>query len=416
MLVQGKLKVAIAAGAVMAAIAFPGLSHAQAPAAKPAAKSAPAQKAAPPSGDPIIFGIDEDATGPGSVIARMSVRAMRLAVDHINETGGILGRPVKIITENDESDATKTPAVTRKLLEQGANVLFFATAGSSIIQAKPIVKEAKVISFGTYTITAAVTAPPDNEYVFSMGNANADVTTLLCQGWEAAKVKRIAVFGDGSATVDTILKGFLPALGKCVEVVTTERAPVDANDVTAQITRIRNAKPDAMLTIANGGPFEVLVQQTARRLMPKVLRFSTASLGNQPDAWKLASPSGLEGLIFTGSATLSNPLTKQLDAALRAKHKDFVAVAAFDAWSWDAVMMAKAAIEKAGGVSDKEKLLAALTSISGFKSSFGQPGFTLSFSPTKHVASDGLCGMNFSVFGKDNKPSPQLWKTYQPKC
>jgi branched-chain amino acid transport system substrate-binding protein len=409
---------ALFAAALAASFTLSGASHAQAPAAKAPAKAAPAaaKKPAPPTGEPIIFGMDEDSTGPGAVNARVSGRAVRSAVDYINENGGILGRPVKLIVENDESDATKSPAVTRKLIEQGANVLFFATAGSAIIQAKPVVKEAKVISFGTFTITAAVTSPPDNEYVFSMGNANADVTTLLCQGWNAAGIKRVAVFGDGSATVDTILKGFIPALQACVEVVAQERAPVDTNDVTAQITRVRNAKPDAMLTIANGGQFEVLVWQTAKRLMPKVQRFSTSSLGNQPDAWKLASPAGLEGLIYTGSATVANPETRKVDAYLRAKHKEFVAISAFDAWSWDAVMLAKVAIEKAGGVSDKEKLLAALTSISGYKASYGQPGFTLSYTATKHVASDGLCGMNFSVFGRDNKPSPQLWKVFQPKC
>jgi branched-chain amino acid transport system substrate-binding protein len=408
--------VTLATLALSALLACAGSSQAQAPAAKSAAKAAPAAKARPPSGEPIIFGMDEDSTGPGAVNARVSGRAVRDAIDYVNETGGILGRPVRLIVENDESDSTKSPAVARKLIEQGASVIFFATAGSAIIQAKPIVKEAKIPSFGTFTITAAVTAPPDNEYVFSLGNANADVTTLLCQGWNKAGIKRVAVFGDGSATVDTILKGFIPALEKCVEVVAQERAPVDTNDVTAQITRVRNAKPDAMLTIANGGQFEVLVWQTAKRLMPKVMRFSTSSIGNQPDAWKLAGPAGLEGLIYTGSATLANPLTRQIDTYFRSRHKDFVAVSAFDAWAWDAVQLAKAAIEKAGGVTDKEKVLAALNSTSGFKSSFGQPGFTLSFTPTKHVASDGLCGMNFSVFGRDNKPSTQLWKEFQPKC
>src|SRR4051812_43913357 len=117
-----------------------GNAFAQGAAQKAAPKAAPSAAKAAPSGDPIIFGMDEDSTGPGAVNARVSGRAVRDAIDYVNEHGGILGRPVKLIVENDESDATKSPAVARKLIEQGAQVLFFATAGSAIIQAKPIVK------------------------------------------------------------------------------------------------------------------------------------------------------------------------------------------------------------------------------------------------------------------------------------
>ena len=45
---------------------------------------------------------------------------VKSTVDLVNEQGGVLGRPLELIQGNDESDATKTPAVLAQLKDKGA--------------------------------------------------------------------------------------------------------------------------------------------------------------------------------------------------------------------------------------------------------------------------------------------------------
>lgn len=374
-----------------------------------------AQLPAPDSG-PVIFGLDEDTTGPAAPFGRVSGRAFRDAVAYLNERGGILGRPIRIIAENDESDGTKTPAVTRKLIEAGAHMLFYSTGAAAILQAKPIVRDAKVVSFTQTTVSATVASPPANEYMFGLANPAGDVTGVLCAAWKATGIKKLAVFSDNSASVDVALKAYMPTIEGCVSVVAQDRGPADATDLTGAVVRLRAYDPDAVFVISNGGAFEALAFQTIKRQLPRAKRFSSAGLGNQPDAWKLAAPGGLEGLVYTASVTLSNPRTKEIDAYIRGRHPEIDAITAFDAWAWQAVMLAKLAIEKAGGVNDRERLLAAMHEIKGEKAYYGQEGFTVSYRPDKHIAPDGLCGLILNAFGPDNRPLPTPWPDYQPSC
>jgi branched-chain amino acid transport system substrate-binding protein len=164
-----------------------------------------------------------------------------------------------------------------------------------------------------------------------------------------------------------------------------------------------------------GGAFEVLAQNTLATQLPGKTRFSLASIGNQPASWKLANPAALNGLIFMGSINSANPRTQALDALLKSKNGADYQMTAYDAQAWDTMQVVKAAIEKAGGPDDPKKLNAAIESLTKMPATFGQASFTLSFSATKHLGADGLCGLSLIEFGSDNKPKGP-WATYQPPC
>jgi branched-chain amino acid transport system substrate-binding protein len=116
-----------------------------------------------------------------------------------------------------------------------------------------------------------------------------------------------------------------------------------------------------------------------------------------------------------GSINNQNPRTQELINLLKAKNGADYEITAYDANAWDAIQIIKLAIEKAGGPDDSKKLNEAIQSMSGYKAAFGQPSFTLSYSATKHLGADGLCGLSLIEFGSDNKPKGP-WATYQPPC
>jgi branched-chain amino acid transport system substrate-binding protein len=366
------------------------------------------------TGAPIIIGMDEDSTGPGASYSVIAGKTIRLAVQDINDKGGVLGRPLQLVVANDESDPTKVPAVLQKLAGQGAKALFLQSGSAAIIQAKSTLTQLGLPAIAPTGVTATLVQPPDNELIYMLANTTTDWAEVYCGAFKAAGITKLGVLTDDTTTIAALNKALFGAM-TCVQVVANEKGAGNASDLSAQVARLKNAKPDAVLVTSVGGAFEVLAQNTLASQMAGTKRFSLASIGNQPASWKLAAPGALAGLVFMGSINSQNPRTQALVKLLQDKNGKDYEITAYDAQAWDSVQLLKQAIEKAGGVEDPKKLNAALQSIKGYQATFGQANFTLSFSAEKHLGADGPCGLSLIEFGTDNRPKGP-WATYQPPC
>jgi branched-chain amino acid transport system substrate-binding protein len=365
------------------------------------------------TGTPIVIGMDEDSTGPGASYSTIAGKTIRAAIQDINDKGGVLGRPIKLVVENDESDPTKVPATLQKLASQGAKLLLLQSGSAAIIQGKSTLTQLRLPAIAPTGVTSTLVAPPNNELIYMLANTTGDWAKVYCGAFKAANISKLGVLTDDTTTLAALDKALFGAMD-CMRIVATEKGASNASDLSAQVARLKNANPDAVLVTSVGGAFEVLAQNTLAAQLPGKTRFSLASIGNQPSGWKLANPGALKDLIFMGSINSQNPRTQQLTSFLKQKNGNDYQITAYDAQGWDTVQIMKQAIEKAGG-DDPTKLNQAIQSITRYPASFGQASFTLSFSADKHLGADGLCGLSLIQFGADNKPSGP-WPTYQPPC
>ncbi|MDV8069848.1 ABC transporter substrate-binding protein [Rhodococcus sp. IEGM 1366] len=363
----------------------------------------------------IVIGLDEDSTGPGASYSTIAGKTVRLSVDLINQAGGINGKPVRLVVENDESSPTKTPSIIRKLVDQGASAVILATGSGSVLQAKSILEQSKIPAIAPVVLSDAFASPPGNDYSFMIPNSLKQYAEVYCGAFEKLGYRSLGILGDASASIDGIIKTLRPALEKCATVTAVEKAPVDAADLTAQVSRLAETKPDAILVASIGGHFEILAHNTLSKIVPETQRFSLASIGNQPASWALADPKALSGMVYMGSLSADNARTAELTEKVRAVKGADYQLTAYDAQSYDAVMMLAKAIEIAGDHQDRTAVRDALQQVSGLPSSFGQDDLTLSFSPDDHLAPDSLCGLVLIEFGDDNKPA-HPWDSYQPPC
>lgn len=367
------------------------------------------------TGDPVVIGLDEDSTGPGASYSTIAGATIRDAVDELNAGDGILGRPVELLVENDESDPTKAPSVIRKLLDDGAQALLLVTASAAVNQSKPVIQEAQVPSVAPIAISQTFATPPDSDYAFSLANLLDNFVEVYCGAAEELGYEKLAIISDNTPTIEGVNALLKPGLEGCLDIVADEVAAVDAADVNAQVARVKDADPDLVLVSSVGGTFEVLIHNTLAQQLPDVQRFSLASIGNQPDNWKLANPGALEGLVFMGSIDQDNPRTEELQDKLRDwRGDDEYAVTAYDAQAYDSIQILKQAIETAG-TTDGPAVLAAMEEITDYEASFGAEGFSISFSKEKHTGADGLCGLVLTHFGADNTPDG-AWDQYQAPC
>lgn len=368
-----------------------------------------------PVDDYIVIGMDEDSTGPGASYSTIAGTTVRATVDKINAEGGINGKQVRLVVENDESSPTNTPSVIRKLIDQGASAIILSTGSGSALQAKQVSQSTGIVTIAPTALTDSVASAPDNDFAYMVPNPLAQYADVYCGAFEKQGRTRLGILADSSPSISGILATLSPSLSECIDVVGTHKAAVDAADLTASVSRLLDAKPDVVLVASVGGNFELMAQNTLHRLAPEVQRFSLASIGNQPKAWKLAEPGSLDGLVYMGSLTTDNPRTAALEQWIRGVKGADYSLTAYDAQAHDSVMLIKRAIEIAGTHKDFDRLNAAMQQVEGVPASFGQTPLTLSFTPDKHIAPDSACGLVLIEFGADNQPDGP-WSEYQPKC
>ncbi len=140
----------------------------------------PRARAAAPSGAPLRIGFEVHRTGIGAVYGRWFERTTLAAVRLINETGGIAGRPVEIVAEDDGTDPARGVLVIDKLvLEHKVDFLFGTLFSNVVIATAPRAGELKVpyfvVSEGYHVASGKL-----NRYVFQPGitDVRAQVTSL----------------------------------------------------------------------------------------------------------------------------------------------------------------------------------------------------------------------------------------------
>jgi branched-chain amino acid transport system substrate-binding protein len=367
-------------------------------------------------GDSIVIGMVNDTSGGASAYSPYTTTGVQVAIDEINDAGGIDGQQIELITESDGSDTTQTPTIARRLIDQGADLLLLNSGSASAISAKGVCVEEEVLCVASTNLSADIIKPPNAENIYILGPTSAGIGDAFSAGMKEAGFQRMAVIADDVPTI----QGYVPAIaGAITDVgitqVASEKVPADAADVTAQIARIEDADPDVVLVMSLGGQTEAVVQNALHAQLPGVARFSLASIGNQPTTWDLADPGALEGLVYVSSIDAGNPRTTEFAALLEQAGGEYTALTAYGVQGYDSVRLVAEAIEKAGGVEDRAALNETFQQISGFQASYGQSDFTMSFSADKHVGSDGNCGLVLGTFGPDNVPGDP-WETYQPTC
>ena len=403
------------AGGVIAAIGLVGLPGAGVTAAPQGTGTAESAVTSPPapSGDPVVIGMLEDTSGGTAFTSAQATLGIQLAIDQLNAAGGMAGRPVKLIRSSDGGEPSQAPAVFRKLVEEGATFILTNSGSASAAQVKPVAVETSTPAMSPTNIASNIATEPDNTFSFILANPITDVGVTYSEAFKAAGIKKVAVFADDSPTIAGLSKLLLPMLEESgIEIVASETAPLDALDFTAQAARISSAKPDAILVISLGGQPEVLFHNIAALEMPDIPRFSLASIGNQPETWKLADPAALEGVVYIASIDPANTRSTGLADELAIKPAELTA---FTAQGYDSVYLIKAAVEAAQGEPKGAALRDGMFSISGYRPHFGQDAFTISFTADKHAGTDGLCGILLRTFGGDNLPG-ERWATYQPAC
>ena len=368
---------------------------------------------APSEGD-VVLGVIADTSGPAAQVSTVTQEGIDLAVEEINEDGGIDGSQISVLLDNDAGDATQTAALVRKQVAAGAETILLTTSSASVLGVKPVCEELKVVCISPTSPSPAIPAPPNNSYAFGVAPGIDKTATALAEAMPKDDVKTVAFLEDNNPTVIGIDDALVKAMEEGgLEVVAREAVAATANDASAEVARIADAKPDAVFISSLGGQPEITMTNAVAQQLPDMPKFGKQSLPNQPAIWPLADPGALNGIVYAQTIDMTNPRTEDLAKKLEERlGDDYIAMTDYYAQGYDAVFLVKLAYEDAAAGGDRLK---GFESIAGYEPHFGQEGLRLSFTSEKHSAPDDLCAIVMLEFGEDNQPAGP-WSVFQPTC
>ncbi|HZJ02632.1 MAG TPA: ABC transporter substrate-binding protein, partial [Thermoleophilia bacterium] len=212
---------------------------------------------AAPTGEPIVFGAVVSATGPAAALGEQERDALEMLEGQLNDRGGLLGRPVEIVIEDDQSNPNEAVTATNKLIQQdGVVAIIGGTISPSTLAMKPITAREGIPQV-TMSAANAITDEPPIEWIWRTPPKDAlAVARALTYVSEELGVTRIAVLHDenafGSSGLNEIEKS---AADYGLEVVAKESYKTDETDLTAPLTKIRSSEPEALVVWGtNPGP------------------------------------------------------------------------------------------------------------------------------------------------------------------
>ena len=337
------------------------------------------------STDPIIFGMTFDAAKQASYYSLLMRDATILRIDEINAAGGVLGRQIKLVMEDDENNPAIAAQKVEKLAAAGALFIFEVGSSATGLAAQRAAEELKVPNGSPTNVAEALTKPHKHWY-FRLGLRDSIATQGLVRFLKSKyKEPRLAVIRDGTETglsvSDNQVK-FLTEAG--FSVVAKEQISPGSVDVTAQALRIKAANPG--LVLVTGASVADLNNYIKAHTL---LGIKVPMIGNNLFAvttFPQLAGKAADGFMFVDAVDMARPDVKAVEAKLMAKYADRAKGSSQMIAAYDMVDLVVDALKRAGAA-DRAKLRDSLEATANWKSLVGRAGTTVSFNATNH---DGI--------------------------
>ncbi len=306
--------------------------------------SACAPKAATTS-DTVKLGVLAPLTGPIAAYGQDQVNGVKMAIDEINAAGGLLGKKLTMQVEDDEKKPELAASLTQKLINSNVDVIIGGMSSSSTMAGGPIADRAKMLMVSPWSTNPKAA---EGDWVFRacfsdefQGKIEATyaVKNLNCK----KPAMLLDVGDDGSKGQGEVITATLQELG--VPLLATENYATGDKDFRAQLTKIKGLNPDCLLTPNYYGETALV------RIQMKELGMDLPMIGGDGnDAAEFFTIGGEAANGFRMTTHYAPDDPRPVVQEFRKKYKELYGddPRSTAALSYDAVLLYKLAVEKAG--------------------------------------------------------------------
>ncbi|MDA8250968.1 MAG: ABC transporter substrate-binding protein [Rhodospirillales bacterium] len=282
--------------------------------------------AAAQAAEPVKVGVIFPQSGGAGHQGQDVAHAIRAMADLINADGGVLGRPIELLVRDDESTPAVGVAKANELAAQGVAVVIEGWNSPVTLAMQPILARAGILDITAISKADGILASASNPLAIRLNSSNAqDSSVVVDYVARTLKAKRIAFATENDAYGNGAQQGIEAALkqaGWQFDVATVQKFPFPQTDFRVELTSIKDAKPDAVVSInANeGAGLPAFLQQyrQAQVAAPVICSVGTVS----PSVIAAAGPAAdglVSGDIYFPDAEpfASNPANQRFVAQVR---------------------------------------------------------------------------------------------------
>jgi urea transport system substrate-binding protein len=310
---------------------------------------------------PIVVGSILDATGPLNIYGKPMTDATRLAINDINQHGGVLGRKLKLVFYDAQSAQDKYTQYANQLaLKDKAAVVMGGITSASREAIRPIFDRNRVLYFYNEQYEGGVC----DKNTFNTGVVPSQQLQALIP-WTVQNAGRrlyviAADYNYGQISADWVKRYAKEAGG---QVVRTKFVPLESSDFGSIIDDLQRTKPDAVVSLLVGGNHIPFYRDFASVGLNKTIKVvsPTFGLGNEQVVLGGRAAKGVT-VAYPYFQELDNPTNKAWASTWHQRYgQDYPYITDSASTVWTGWHMWAEAVKKAGSL-DRAKVIKALES------------------------------------------------------
>lgn len=282
------------------------------------------------SAQPVKVGAIFPLSGGAGPQGQHLVKSIQTMAAMINESGGVLGRPIAIEARDDES----TPAVgvsrANELISAGVAVVIEGWNSPVTLAMQPVLSRAGVLDITAISKADPILSGEGNPLAVRLNSSNSqDGAVIASHLANRLKAKRIAfmtqndAYGNGA---QASIEGELKKLNHAYEKVAEEKFPFTQADFRVALTNVKSANADAIVLInaseGLGMPAMIRQARQARITAPLVAAVGTMAPSVITVAGEAANGvSGADIYFPDVEPFASNPANQKFVAKMQELHK-----------------------------------------------------------------------------------------------
>lgn len=323
-------------------------------------------------------------TGPAAELGKRMQAGIKAQFAAVNAAGGVNGRKLSLVSRDDSYEPEKSALAVKALIEEDKVFALIGSVGTpTTLAALPAINAARIPLIGPVTGAQALREPL-NRNVFHVRASYFDETERIVQHLATLGITKIAVFYQNDAFGKTGLDGVNRALDKRkMKVAGTMTVERNSVDVAASVTELFKLAPEAVIQISAYKSSAALIKQ-ARANNYRGQFFNVSFVGSHAlieelgDAGAGVTISQVVPFPFAASTLIGREYQQRM---MEAGDKEF------DFSSMEGFLAAKVLTEglrRAGKGLSREALTSALESMKDYN----MGGFSVTYGPTDHEASN----------------------------
>lgn len=205
--------------------------------------------------EPVKIGATLELSGAAADVSNDALAGLKFAVETINANGGVMGRPVALVYQDNGTSAQKAVNQASAFAKDGASLLVVASSASALAVSKNVSARMHVPTCASTSQSDDLSIKDYHPYIYTMSPNSYMVMRSVATYLAAQPHRRYAVVAADYAAGRTgarRFQEFIKELNPQAEIVVEEYPKFGSRDFTPSINKVLAAKPDYVFTMLFG--------------------------------------------------------------------------------------------------------------------------------------------------------------------